>query len=682
MSTKKQNKRNYRSTRRNRKSVFLGGDLTKHSIFSNIQSIGFEIETTDLIKLTKEPNEKGKMVLVNSALSNADLEAGYFDEHEYTNVIDKKELQFKITNDAVEDTELNQKIESMIDVLGEEDSPAVCEHPLFQLRIPKNPHMDGKTYDILFRDFNNELINCSSFTDTEWIITNYKPERSRNIVLQQFTESLRMVHEHIHNLKPINGVEVLNRTVDSNYVAFDDITNTKQIYVLPETSLVYLNSVICDQNTQYDITKDIKFVVQMTFGCRAIYAYKLMKQLLSLDLPQTKIETLKKYTSDNNKVREIIDTIEQYQKNESFDKEAIEVSFTIMRRILDLFKEHQPELARKIAEKTKANKEAAEKWSCFQTYLFLIIYKLFVYLNSYIENTELSSGNMLKKNLSFVIRHSNYVLYEEMKRKLKDILGTKTEKEVVSIIQQMIKNSDKDAIVRKKLYALTYVRKKYAELYKLLKEHEGDDKMKSKYYGDPLNSLSSYFEHFENPEDDEEEEEEDDEEDKHSDTEGEEEEEEDEEPETNGGDTKAKTKSPKQSLSKAQSLTHKSTIKSLKQSISKAQSLTHKSKTKSPKRSLSKAKSLTHKSKQEEFDELKNAKRDWLVRKSIDEKSTKFDLSDDNIIVEFRDFPTYCYLELFASGSEEQRQELLKLNIGTLNMKIMEPFLKKKNPTL
>jgi hypothetical protein len=79
---------------------------------------------------------------------------------------------------------------------------------------------------------------------------------------------------------------------------------------------------------------------------------------------------------------------------------------------------------------------------------------------------------------------------------------------------------------------------------------------------------------------------------------------------------------------------------------------------------------------------MKNAKRDWLVKKSIDEKSTKFDLSDDNIIVEFRDFPTYCYLELFASGSEEQRQELLKLNIGTLNMKIVEPLLQKKNPTL
>jgi hypothetical protein len=69
---------------------------------------------------------------------------------------------------------------------------------------------------------------------------------------------------------------------------------------------------------------------------------------------------------------------------------------------------------------------------------------------------------------------------------------------------------------------------------------------------------------------------------------------------------------------------------------------------------------------------------DWLVTNEIDEKSTKFELKDHVIIIEFRDFPFYSYLELFIIGDEEVKKEILKNNVGTLNMKILNSFIPKK----
>ena len=67
--------------------------------------------------------------------------------------------------------------------------------------------------------------------------------------------------------------------------------------------------------------------------------------------------------------------------------------------------------------------------------------------------------------------------------------------------------------------------------------------------------------------------------------------------------------------------------------------------------------------------------RDWLVIKDIDSKSTKFDLKNDVIIVEFRDFPTYMYLYLFDTGSTNVKDQLLTKNIGTINMKIINDYM-------
>jgi hypothetical protein len=49
-------------------------------------------------------------------------------------------------------------------------------------------------------------------------------------------------------------------------------------------------------------------------------------------------------------------------------------------------------------------------------------------------------------------------------------------------------------------------------------------------------------------------------------------------------------------------------------------------------------------------------------------------LKNDVIIIEFRDFPTYCYTHLFLTGNEQIRNEIIKNNVGVLNLKIINDY--------
>jgi len=64
------------------------------------------------------------------------------------------------------------------------------------------------------------------------------------------------------------------------------------------------------------------------------------------------------------------------------------------------------------------------------------------------------------------------------------------------------------------------------------------------------------------------------------------------------------------------------------------------------------------------------------VTNNVDEKSTKFELKNDTIIIEFRDFPAYSYLKILISSDDNLRKDILQNNIGTLNMKIINYYMK------
>jgi hypothetical protein len=191
--------------------------------------------------------------------------------------------------------------------------------------------------------------------------------------------------------------------------------------------------------------------------------------------------------------------------------------------------------------------------------MFLIIYKLFTYLNSYVKN-EGEEANLLKYWLPFAVRHYNYNLFLELKKVIKNAFNT-DDTNASTIINQIL-----DDKILNIMYDSPAIKNKKT---KLNIEVKNDADLQSKYYGDPLFSIKSYFEYF------------------------------------------------------------------------------------------------------DKF----NA--DWLEANGVDEKSTKFDLKNDVIIIEFRDFPLYTYLELFSLGNDEIKNEIIKNDVGVFNMRILNHFVSK-----
>jgi hypothetical protein len=569
--TKSKRKIHHKLTRKHRDN--LAGDINRYSIFRHIKSIGFEIETTDLIKFTLEKYKK-REILVNSALTNIDLEYGYFDENEYTDIIDTPELKFKITNDSAEDSQFNEELTEIFDSHRDDDDD--CNKVIFKLNIPKNEYLKQTKYDIKIREPDLELHNCSSFTDVEWIITYYKPEISKNVILNTFYNSMVLLKEHLSKLKTIHNSNLYYLNEENKYVVFEN-AKIKQVYILPGTSLVYYNNSIYDVKN-YDINESLKIVVQMTFSCDILYVFRIMKKLLSIEYTSKQLEIVKKYLEKSDKnIENINELIQQTMANESFDLDAVDNALEIVKKLFKSYnsdKENSEYLF--VSDNTNTKK--------LKMYFFLIMYKLYIYLNSYLQNKEDNNESLFKKSLSFAVRHNNYFLYLEIKKLIRHIFASefkdKDEKfindKIIEIINNIVKPIGKEKDLFNLIYKFKYAKDRKKELYALLKSNPAETET---HYGNPLYSISSYFVHFENP-----------------------------------------------------------VI--------------------------------------EEGEDEGDEKRDWLVSNGVDEKSTKFELHDDTIIIEFRDFPSYSYLNLLISGDDNIREEILKNNVGTLNMKIINEYMK------
>lgn len=548
-----------------------GGDITKHLIFKEIKSIGFEIETTDLIKLTITPNEN-TTVLVNSSLTNIDLEYGFTDLTEYTDIKNNPNETFKITNDSAEDSDFNiliektygsYKIQNDENLINEDDNDDDNEdddeypNPIIKITFPKNKYLNQTNYDLKFREVDGELTNFSSFTDTEFISTYYNPIQSDNIIENYFFISMKELITHLKNLKTINNSRLFIKPKDKpKYIMLDGLSN--QAFVLPNTSLVYYNSSLY-KIQKYNIQNDLKIVVQMTFSCDVSYVYKLMVQLMDLNnnllnsSNNNDIVNFINMNKNNPNVNEITNTLNNYAENINYDLYAIYHTFNIVNKLFKQYEKINPD--KKYSFNSTENKK-------LKMYIFLLLYKLLIYLNSYIE-----LGNMLKKHLSFAVRHNNYVLFLEIKNQIKTIFASefngKDENYVTNEINKIILKLFNENELNK-LYDTSYIKNQKIKLNLLINKN---DKLKEKYDGNPLYSIISYINYFD----------------------------------TNNSD--------------------------------------------------------------------------WLVDNDIDEKSTKFDLVNDTIIIEFRDYPLYSYMNIFFNSNDVIRTELIKNNVGTLNMGIVKQYM-------
>jgi len=569
-------------TRKNRSRIRkVGGHIDSSKIFENILSIGFEIETNDIIKFTLTKDEMtGKYILINSALINYYLEQGFFDENELTYIKDTKDESFKVTNDSNDDSAFNELIEKIYygdDEEGEEeheggdgdeleeleeyededeeDEEDEDEDKFFVLKIPSNQYLTQTDYLIKFREGSSEeskLRNFSSFTDTEFIATYYNPVRSQNIIKEYFFKSVRELNEHLAKLVPIPGSKMALKNHDET---IEIPTSINQSYVLPNTTLVYFNSSLSNiQN--FNIREDLDVVIQMTFSCNIMYCYRIMKQLLAITNIDNYEKQFNKYSNLNNKnIQQISKKFNAIKNNTDYYEYVITTSMNIVNSLFTNYNN---------LYKTYPLEQNADTTKMIKSYMFLIIYKIFTYLNLYVKNLG-EPGNMLKYWSSFAVRHYNYTLFLELKKLINNaFFANKTNSDgenASTIISKLL-----DDKILNNMYDSPAIKNKKS---KINIEVKNDANLQSKYYGDPLFSIKSYFEYF------------------------------------------------------------------------------------------------------DKFGE------DWFEANSIDEKSTKFDLKNDVIIIEFRDFPFYTYLDLFSMADDNIKNEIIKNDVGVLNMRILNAFLSK-----
>jgi len=141
------------------------------------------------------------------------------------------------------------------------------------------------------------------------------------------------------------------------------------------------------------------------------------------------------------------------------------------------------------------NNTAAKKdeMKVIKSYLFLIFYKLFLFYQNYHNNTK-TNIQYFKNSLFFNSRHSNYILYDALKKSIRRYFGGNgnglEEHEIPMILQKLCVQSE---ILEKHLVSdIKSLRKNIFRITNVF------DK-KNISYGNPAKSLISYFQFFEDP---------------------------------------------------------------------------------------------------------------------------------------------------------------------------------------
>jgi hypothetical protein len=386
---------------------------------------------------------------------------------------DKENTKFQITNDNGEiyfSTLLDKKCKLL-------KEKGIKRNDLYLFKTRK-----GKTYRIHFTD--QSMDYCGAFSGLEVVVTYYKPKIERqyvvksenpNIILDTFVDAMSRIVDHFANLKRTRGT-FLVADDRIHYSPLGSYDNKRELYYKPGTNLFYMATYDEAKKTKTKGLSYMTFSPQMTFRCNAYDALEIMKELLKSE-PSFKIG--KKLIREN--------------KGEA-------QNFVVIETAIDkLIAKHNIEYPDHIIT-INSNIEKT-----FRTYLFFILYKVFSYIQGHDEIlkekeklTEGEDKTYLKDYLSFASRHSNSVLYERVKELAEELYGITDVKEIQDILfdekicndffetHEMAEDDfDEDG---------TY---KYGDPLKThLKKGEQN-------YGNPMYSLSSYFDYFETATDEE-----------------------------------------------------------------------------------------------------------------------------------------------------------------------------------
>jgi hypothetical protein len=442
-------------------TIFVGGDVLKNKAFKHILSIGFEIETVQLIKLTKitlQPS--GTTILLNTDSSQKDIDSisngtntgedSELRRQETFKLNIGKDASFHITND-MSTTPFTKRLSHKC------HGSSNHKNKLYKFV------MDGqdKSYDIHFL-MEEANMGCSIFSDVEWVATYYKPKLHSNVIMETFSNTIKTLLTHLDALKPTPGEFILKS--DSSEIEDENI-GKYNLYHMSDSNLYYLKTNDGGIDTIYT-------TIQMTFSAHVSNIFFIMKQLTE-------------------------DTIQLYPALTEMTKINLSALNNIQSCVEHLIKGYNEKASSLGFKIPTTNKSARDKLLIREiyNYISLILYKLYVYYNKYRPR---KINDYFKNTLSLNVRHSNYDLYIELKRRLSILFDVKlfgkSETEKNEILSDIIKSIfiQETILLKYLLLQPDFVRKNGFNNKGRLDEN-------NRNYGDPYYSLVSYFDFFENP---------------------------------------------------------------------------------------------------------------------------------------------------------------------------------------
>jgi hypothetical protein len=467
----------------NSKTRKKGGGIQKSNGLYHILSIGYEIECSNLMKLTK--TEIGENVLFNSDTLAHDaakikemIESMNYDDVDDNllarseelvemDVLDKygdidENSSFSITNDISPDPFTNKlsKYCYYLEPYENDDNDQGHREEKNKLYVFRDTaqNVDYKI-NFLFKTFRD----CEVHSNVEWIFTYFYPEQSANIIMDTLSNVIRNLTVHLSDLVPIHGNFIMNEpNTEKDAYANELIIEPEDriLYHKPNTNLYYLQNHVVNHPFTID---DVCTRIQTTFSTKIENLYTVLKAI---------------FTENRNAIPELSDKIKKYFETIQHVKMCVD------------------EMVKKYNE-SSANVYKLQKTTGFiidsvdidivKNYLFLFLYKIERYF-------EFSKPNQktkyLKNKLVINSRHSNYILYVELKNTIKRIFDV-DDKTAIDIIKSIVLQP-KLLINLVSDSAREHLRKGVFLMSNTLdKTH--------KQYGNPVFSMNSYFDFFEDP---------------------------------------------------------------------------------------------------------------------------------------------------------------------------------------
>jgi len=373
----------------------------------------------------------------------------YFTENRKTD--NKKTIKFNITNDV-----------------GDVDFSDIVKTHCEEVNIAKNDMYffkteGGKMYDFKFSEEITD--SCETFTGVEYIVTYYSPKKENaDIIIETFVDACSRIVDHLSGLKPIKGTLLIQSEKKTHYTPIGELGDDRRLYHKPDTNLFYMDTYDTENMINTHDLGDVTFIPQMTFRCKAEDLGDIIKEIL--EVPNFKKS--KTHIESHNLELETVVFVEDIVDNliENFN-ETSKMGSDSKKKEIDV--------------KAKPGK-------ILKTYMFLIYYKLFYYIQEHKAILDKELEDYLKDYLSFASRHNNATLYKRVKE----------------ILRESFDISDLDDVHR-----LFWQPDIISPIYEFEDEEKTDVNYESsaleelnksdKHYGDPLYSMHSYFRHFEEP---------------------------------------------------------------------------------------------------------------------------------------------------------------------------------------